>query len=173
MKRPYDYLEMYRNSPETEQLLEPYSNILNDAQKHVARVQKAVCINTADAADLKCWLTLFNPPECIKLTDRERICDSECFFLGAPAWRIKEIVSRAAGCSINDVFVIENECCVNIALPEKADFVPGVYIKYLENIKPAHVLLNVYRRRTHAELAVCTHEQLSQYTHAGFKKEEN
>lgn len=173
MKRVYDYLELYKNSHEVKVVLAPYDILLSQIADEIARVKDACFLESSDAAGLKRWLKLYNPPECDKLSDKQRVHDALSFFAGAPVMRIQQIAARASGCDMSEVFITENENRVYIALPEQADFVPDVYLNYLESIKPAHVLLSVYRRRTHAEMTPYTHEQLKQYTHAGLKKEES
>lgn len=173
MKRAYDYLELYKNSHEVRTVLAPYDVLLSQIADEIARVKNVCFLEKSDAAGLKDWLKLYDPPECDKLTDKQRVHDALSFFAGAPVMRIRQIAARASGCDASEVFITENDNCVYIALPEQADFVPDVYLNYLESIKPAHVLLSVYRRRTHAEMTPYTHEQLKQYTHAGLKKEES
>lgn len=173
MKRAYDYLELYRNSSEAEKILSPYDTQLSLLLGEIERVKKVCFAESADISGLKDWLKLYNPPECNKLTDRQRVHDALSFFAGAPLSRIRQIAARASGCAVSEVFITENENRVYIALPEQADFVPEVYLNYLEDIKPAHILLSVYRRRTHADMTPYTHGQLSEYTHTGLKKEES
>lgn len=172
MKKAYDYLELYKNSNEVKAVLAPYDIALKQLADEIERVKSVCFAESADEAGLKDWLKLYDPPECDKLTDKQRVHDALSFFAGAPVLRIRQIAARASGCNASEVLITENGNRVYIALPEQADFVPSVYLNYLESIKPAHVQFNVYRRRTHAEMTPYTHEQLKQYTHAGFKKEE-
>ncbi len=172
MKRAYDYLELYKNSHEVKVLLAPYDVLLNQTADEIEKVMDVCFLDSSDASGLKDWLKLYDPPECDKLTDKQRVHDALSFFAGAPIMRIRQIAARASNCDVSEVFITENENCVYIALPEQANFVPDVYLNYLESVKPAHVLLSIYRRRTHAEMCQYTHEQLSEYTHTGLKKEE-
>lgn len=167
LKRPYDFLELYKNSAETEKLLEPYAELLNYAKSNVKRAQRAVLVNLADDEDIRAWLNLYKPPECAALTDRERVCDAENFFIGSPLWRIKAIVARMCGVDPDDVSIAESECIVIITLPTEATYRANVYADYIAHIKPAHVELLINRLRTHAQMGEYTHAQLAAYTHSG------
>ena len=179
MKRAYDYLELYKNSYEVKAVLAPYDVLLNQIADEIMRVKNVCFLDTTDESGLKDWLKLYDPSKCSKLDNKQRVHDALSFFAGAPLSRIRQIAARATKTnesreiSPDEVFITEYQNNVHIGLPVDAEIVQSEYLDYLDNIKPAHVMLHIYRRRRHEDMRSCTHEQLSQYTHSGVKIKED
>lgn len=173
MKKVYEYLELYQNSEEVEKILAPYDDLLLQLHELILKVQDMCFVKTSEK-NLWAWLRLYSPPPSDLLTDEERVLDALSFFVGAPLWRIKQVLARMCKCDTEDIQITETkDCYVLIALPVNAEFTADVYTSYINHIKPAHVALYIHRRRTHGMMHASTHGELSLYTHSGMLAADN
>ena len=164
--RSFDYLTLYQNSFEVEEILAAIDSEIDELSAEVERVRNMCFIDTA-GEDISQWIDVYQPKPNAFLTDEERVKIALQNNLGATKERIKYMFALLCNTQPDKIQIIENtDNTIKIIIPFNA---ADTYEDFSDVVLPAHIGVEVEHRATHEGLSVFTHEDLEEYTHGGIK----
>jgi len=164
--RSFDYLTLYQNSFEVEEILAAIDSEIDALVAEIERVRNMCFVDTA-GEDIRLWLEVHQPKPNDFLTDEERVKIALQNNLGATKERIKYMLALLCKTDPDKIRIIENtDNTIKIIIPFN---VADTYEDFLAVVLPAHIGFEIEKQATHTGLSVFTHEDLEEYTHGGIK----